>query len=79
MQLRWKKGETETLDVPNCFGLAKKFVLYLTNNLFGKHHKIYLDNYFSSVPLAECLLLNKVFCCGRIRQNRKHLPTNLKS
>ena len=69
-----KKDESETLDVPNCFGLGEKVLLYLTRDLFG----IYVDNYFSSVPLAEYLLLNKVFCCGTIWQNHKHLPTHLK-
>ena len=57
-----KKDESETLDVPNYFGLDEKVLLYLTRDLFG----IYVDNYFSSVPLAEYLLLNKVFCCGTI-------------
>ena len=57
-----KKDESETLDVPNYFGLGEKVLLYLTRDLFG----IYVDNYFSSVPLAEYLLLNKVFRCGTI-------------
>lgn len=74
-----KNGETERVDAPNCFGLGEKVVLYHTNDLFGKNHKVYFDNYFSSVPLAEYLLMNKVFCCGTIRQNRKYLPSNLKS
>ena len=69
-----KKDESETLDVPNCFGLGEKVLLYLTRDLFG----IYFDNYFSSVPLSEYLLLNKVFFFVSIRQNRKHLPTHLK-
>ena len=64
------------LDV---FGLGEKVILYLTRDLFGKNHKVYFDNYFSFVPLAKYLLLNKVFCCGTIGSNRKHLPTNLKS
>ena len=63
------------LDAPECLGLGEKVVLYLTNDLFGKNHKVYFDNYFSSVPLEEYLALNKVLCCGTIRTNHKHLPT----
>ena len=70
-----KKGEKENLDALDCFGLGEKVVLYLTNDLFGKNHKVYFDNYFSFVPLADYLALNKVLCCGTICTNRKYLPT----
>ena len=70
-----KKGETENLDAPVCFGLGEKVVLYLTNDLFGKNHKVYFDNYFSSVQLAKYLGLNKVLSSGTICTNRKCLPT----
>lgn len=63
----------------NCFGLGEKVGLYLTSNLFGKHHKVYFNNYFYFAPFAEYLLLSKVFYCGTIQQNRKNLQTNLKS
>ena len=74
-----KNGALEDLDVPDCFGLGEKVVLHLTLDLIGKNHKVYFDNYFSAVPLAEYLLLNEVYCCGTIRSNRKHLPRDLKS
>ena len=55
-----KKGEAEILDVLNFFGSGKKDVLYLTRVLFGKHHKVSFNNYYSAVRLAEYLLLSKV-------------------
>ena len=73
-----KHGETEEVDAPSCFGLGEKVVIHLTSDLFGKNHKVYFDNYYSSVPLVEYLLLHKVFCCGTIRSNRKYLPKDLK-
>ena len=45
------------------------------NDLLVKNHKMYFDNYFSSVPLEKYLALNKVLCCRTIRTNHKHLPT----
>ena len=54
-----KKSETKNVDAPDCFGLHKKVVLYLTNDLFGKNHGMYFHNYSLSVPLAEHLALNK--------------------
>ena len=73
-----KHGETEKVDVPDCFGLGEKVVIHLTSDLVGKNHKVYFDTYYSSIPLAEYLLLEKVFCCGTIRSNRKYLPKDLK-
>ena len=37
------------------------------------------DNYFSSVPLLEYLLINEVYCRGTIRSNRKNLPVDIKA
>ena len=73
-----KNGDDRT-DAPNCFGLGERVVIHLSKDLFGKKHKVYFDNYFSSIPLAEYLLANNTYCCGTIRTNRKFLPTNLKT
>ena len=39
---------------------------------------MYLDNYFTSVPLFEHLKNASVGVCGTIKTNRKFLPTHLK-
>lgn len=70
-----KKGEAENLDGPDCSGLGEKVVWYLTNDLFGKSHKVFFDHYVSSVPLAKYLALNKVLYYETIRTNRKYLAT----
>ena len=42
-----------------------------TNDLHGKHHQVYFDNYFSSIPLMKYLKTNGVDACGTKRSNRK--------
>lgn len=46
--------------------------------VLGKQHHIYMDNYFSSVPMFKDFL-NKysTYCCGTLRKNRAFLPKNL--
>ena len=73
-----KHGESENSDAPNCFGLGEKVIIHLINDLFGNNYKVHFDNYYSSVPLAEYLLLQNVLFFGAIRSNRKHLPKDLK-
>lgn len=43
----------------------------------NKHHQIYIDNYFTSVPILEYFMVNGVDVCGTIRTNRKGLPVHL--
>ena len=74
-----KAGKTNDSDAPKYFGLGEKVVHMLTADLYGKAHEVYCDNYFSSVPLMEYLLINEVYCCGTIRSNRKYLPVDMKS
>ena len=59
------------------FGLGASIVYQLTKPLHGKHHQVYFDNYFSTVPPMEYLLYHQVYCCGTIRSDRKYLPKNL--
>lgn len=57
--------------------LGGRVVMDLTNTLQGKFHRIYFDNFFSSVPLMEDLLETGRYACGTTRSNRKFLPTVL--
>ena len=42
--------------------------------LLDRGHALYVDNFYTSVPLAEALLNRKTLLCGTVRKNRKHLP-----
>ena len=49
-------------------------VLTMTDHLCGKNHKLFFDNYFSSVPLMEILQGQQLLACGTIRSNRRDFP-----
>ncbi|XP_033763437.1 piggyBac transposable element-derived protein 4-like [Pecten maximus] len=55
-------------------GLGERVVKDLTRDIWGSFHRVYCDNYFTSVPLFQELLRNKTYACGTFRSNRKHLP-----
>ena len=43
-----------------------------------QNYHIYMDNFFSSVSLYKNLLLNKIYCTGTLRSNRRYFPPDLK-
>ena len=49
-------------------------VWQLVESLKGKWHKLFFDNYFSSVPLMELIQVNHIFACATIRPTRKDVP-----
>jgi hypothetical protein len=59
-------------------GLGKHVVEKLTENLRGKHHHIYIDNYFTSIPLMLSLTQNDLYGCGTMRANRLGFPAQFK-
>ena len=67
-----KKGDTSEK------GLGGNVVRELVNDLLGQHRCVYMDNFFSSVPLYLELLSHDTYACGTIRANRKFFPDDLK-
>ena len=55
-------------------GLGGEVVLSLTKDLAGQNHKLFFDNYFSSIPLLEKLQQQKFPSCATIRPSRKDFP-----
>ena len=49
----------------------------LTENIQGRCHKLYMDNYFSSPNLFDDLATKQIYCCGTVRPNRKGMPQDL--
>jgi hypothetical protein len=47
--------------------------------LLGKGYKVYMDNYYNSVELAEELNAQDTYLCGTLRVNRKETPLAVKS
>ena len=59
--------------------LGYRVVHDLTCKLVGKKYHIFCDNFFTSVHLAEDLLLDDLYLCGTTRANQKDFPNALKN
>ena len=57
--------------------LAEKVVKALVEPLYGMNHTVYMDNYFSSVPLYMDLLQNGTYTCGTFRRGQVGIPTEV--
>lgn len=53
---------------------TSKVVKDLVKDYTSKGHEIYLDNFYTSVPLAEYLLKQRTLMVGTLRENRKGNP-----
>ncbi|CAH2019884.1 unnamed protein product [Acanthoscelides obtectus] len=58
--------------------LSARVVLELSNNILDKGYCLFLDNYYTSVDLAEKLSMRRTDCVGTMRLNRKGIPKKLK-
>ena len=59
-------------------GLGYNVVMNLTDHLIHTNRCVFFDNFFTSVPLLEHLLLNGLYACGTVRCNRQGFPAELK-
>ena len=59
-------------------GLGGSVVKQLTRPLVGKFHHVFMDNFFTSPTLFNCLLQDGIYACGTARMNRKGFPQDLK-
>ena len=57
--------------------LGMKVVSELTSKL-SSGHRVYFDNYFTSLPLLQHLLDRDVYSCGTFRVNRAGIPYVIK-
>ncbi|KAJ8927514.1 hypothetical protein NQ314_020011 [Rhamnusium bicolor] len=58
---------------------AESVVKTLFTDYLEKGHTVYLDNFYTSVPLAEALFKEKTGCVGTLRENRReHLKDVVK-
>ena len=55
-------------------GLGRHVVEKLCNTLAGRHHHIYFDNFFTSIPLLLSLRQNGLYGCGTMKANRLGFP-----
>ena len=58
-------------------GLGGNVVRRLSRDLVGTHCHLYMDNFFSGVPLFTSLLEDGIYACGTFRTNRKWFPRDI--
>lgn len=58
-------------------GVGKRVVMDLMYPYQGKHHLLYVDNFYTSPSLLVDLLGKGIHCTGIIRSNRKGFPQGL--
>ena len=68
-------GKSQGKENSSTLGLGGNVVMDLVNHLPSRYHKVYFDNFFSSIPLMESLRLKKILACATIRPTRKDFPT----
>lgn len=60
-------------------GATGALVVYLLADLVNKGHQVYLDNFYTSLPLCTYLLNKATAVCGTLRSNRLGIPPVLKT
>ena len=58
-------------------GLGGNVVRRLSRDLVGTYCHLYMDNFFSGIPLFTSLLDDGIYACGTFRTNRKWFPRDL--
>ena len=53
-------------------------VMRLLNGLLFEGRTLFIDNYYTSVPLGEELLENSTFVCDTVKKNKKFIPPQAK-
>ncbi|KAG8314738.1 hypothetical protein J6590_108439 [Homalodisca vitripennis] len=61
-------------DITRSVGHAQKVVLQLIHDLLDQGRTLFMDNFYNSVPLAECLLDRRTYVCGTLRSDRRGNP-----
>ncbi|PIO30708.1 hypothetical protein AB205_0063180 [Aquarana catesbeiana] len=69
-----KDSHVEPTNCPDYIGSTGKIVWDLVSPLFGKGYHLYVDNYYTSVPLFSHLFDHQIGACGTVRPNRWGFP-----
>lgn len=61
-------------DVIAGLGHSEAVVMKLMEKRLDVGHELYVDNFYTSIPLAKEFLKHKTNLCGALGKNRKYLP-----
>uniref|UniRef100_A0A803JPT4 PiggyBac transposable element-derived protein domain-containing protein n=2 Tax=Xenopus tropicalis TaxID=8364 RepID=A0A803JPT4_XENTR len=76
------EGKDSKLDPPGCpldLTVSGKIVWELISPLLGQGYHLYVDNFYTSIPLFTALYCLDTPACGTINRTRKGLPRDLVS
>lgn len=57
--------------------LGENVVKRLTESLYGKNHKLFMDNFFTTYELFRFLETKNIYSCGTVILSRKNMPKTL--
>ncbi|CAN2388364.1 Transposase IS4, partial [Pristimantis euphronides] len=81
-KFRIYEGKDRRIEPPNCppsLGISGKIVWDLVHPLLDQGYHLYLDNFYTSVPLFQCLASRSTVACGTARKCQRSLPKPLVS
>ena len=55
-------------------GATASTVLELCRDFFGSDRRVFMDNYYTSIPLFERLAEKELWGCGTVKQSRFGIP-----
>ena len=67
------------LDPIAGFGHSEAVVFKLMERYMDLGHELFVDSFYTSVPLAKALLKQKTLLCGTLQRSRKHIPDSVVS
>ena len=72
-----REESVEPENCPDYIGRADKIVWDLVSTLFGKGYHLYVENYYTSVPLFSHLFDHGIGACDTVRSNCRAYPSGL--
>ncbi|XP_068089438.1 piggyBac transposable element-derived protein 4-like [Hyperolius riggenbachi] len=79
-KLKIYEGKDSLIEPPGrppYMGTTERIVLDLLNPLLHQGYHLYVDNFYTSVPLFKHLFSVQTPACGTVRANRKGLPAEV--
>lgn len=67
-------GKNTLVEGNQNLSISERIVEDLMMPLLNKGHHLYMDNWYTSIPLLQYLKDNSTLACGTIRKNRKGFP-----
>ena len=71
--------EPGLISLENCPLITERIPVTVMQKLLNKGHHLFIDNYYTSISLAEYLMQNGTYITGTIREHRKHFPVEMKT